>query len=79
MELMRTQIVEKEELGILFIVLSIKDNMLLPTGKARYELVFGRQTKDFLRMQNSKNTLKKEHSPLNNSVMLIIVDDRHTM
>ena len=79
MELMRTQIVEKEELGILFIVLSIKDNMLLPTGKARYELVFGRQTKDFLRMQNSKNTLKKEDSPLNNLVMLIIVDDRHTM
>lgn len=79
MELMRTQIVEKEELGILFIVLSIKDNMLLPNGKARYELVFGRQTKDFLRMQNSKNTLKKEDSPLNNSVMLIIVDDRHTM
>jgi len=46
-ELTRTQIVEKEELGILFIVLSIKDNMLLPIGNARYDLVFGRQQKTF--------------------------------
>ena len=44
---MLKQIEEMKELRIPSIVLSRKDDVLLPVGEAKYKLVFGRQRRNF--------------------------------
>jgi len=56
---MKEQIEEMEELGILSIVLSTKDDVLLLIGGAKYKLVFGRLRRTFW-MQNPKACYRKK-------------------
>ena len=59
---MKDHIEEMEELGIPSIILSTKDDVLLPIGEAKYKLLCGTAV-DFLDAK-FQNVLKNEDSPL---------------